>query len=178
MFGKKIPKDVWVMLGAFALMVAATAAVVYWPQSRKLERLEAQIVADTEALKLDGEKTKVIPDMQRRLESMRSRYRGWDRKLPRQQDLGQFLSEISTQLRHKQLASRTIEPRNPQREELFHTLPIIIKLDGSYASLVEFLRGMREMERLTRVQTMKILSNPAEEDVEIEVQLNIYFTES
>ncbi len=140
----------------------------------------------TEQMSLDsGHKScEKLPDLARQVGQMQARYKNMDRRLPKQQELGAFLKEISSDLAEAKLVNQSIEPGSPQREQLYHTLPIVMKFQGSYLSLAAFLKRIQDMERLTRVQTLIIGPNHEESrkttdgDLSIELHLNIYFTES
>ena len=110
---------------------------------------------------------------------MRSDYSNFDRRLPRQKELGGFLREISGHLADEKLSNQLFEPGKPSREELYHTLPIIMRFKGSYLSLGALLQRIEKMQRLTCVQKLKI-DAPAggRDEMDIELKLNIYFTES
>ena len=109
---------------------------------------------------------------------MKLQYKDFGRRLPKRRELGGFLREISGHLNQGDLSNQLIEPGNPSREELFHTLPIIMRFKGSYLSLAGFLQRIDKMERLTRVQTLKITREKQGDSLDIELQMNIYFTES
>ncbi|HAU37240.1 MAG TPA: hypothetical protein DCX07_05935 [Phycisphaerales bacterium] len=175
---KMIAKDTWVVLGVLVVMGAA-AAFVYVPQSRKLNELRGEVVSQEEAIKMDLQRAAVVPEIRNQVQEMRSRYINWQRRLPKQKELGQFLREISTQISDQSLSNQVIEPGNPAREELYHTLPIIMKFGGPYPAMAQFLKGLENMERLTRVQRIRIKNDPKKDgEVDVELRLNIYFTES
>jgi Tfp pilus assembly protein PilO len=176
---KKPNRDNWIMLGILGAMSLAVALAVYLPQARELERLRCQIVTQKTLLETDAEKVAVVPIMLRQVQAMRSLYKDFDRKLPKQKELGSFLRQISGNLAQERLANQLIEPRNPTKEELFHTLPIVMKFEGNYLSMANFLKRIDRMERVTRVQKMVVQKGDGgEENLNIELQMNIYFTES
>jgi Tfp pilus assembly protein PilO len=119
--------------------------------------------------------------MVRQVEEMKTLYQNFDRRLPGRQELGGFLREISSNLSEEGFTNKVIEPAQPARETLFHTLPIILRFRGSYPSLASFLQRLERMERLTQVQRLSVAragSKMAGDDLRIEVRMNIYFTES
>ncbi len=88
---------------------------------------------------------------------------------------------IGSHLETENLSGQLIEPGSPSSDELFHTLPIILRFNGSYLSVASFLNKLEGMERLTRVQKLQIRRDkksgrPGE--LEVELHINIYFTES
>ncbi len=97
--------------------------------------------------------------------------------MPQSKELAGFLTEISAILASEQITNQSIEPGDPVREELYHTLPIIMKFEGSYLSLASLLKRIDEMERLTRVQKMAIKTDDNSKSVNIELHMNIYFAE-
>ena len=171
-------KDGLIVLGIVLLLVTVAVLFVYRPQSRELDSLKEQIKAAEAELDVQSNKAIVVPEVARRVDRMKARYKDFDRRLPRRQELGGFLREISANLGEGSLSDQLIEPGSPKREEFFHTLPIIMKFRGSYLATAQFLKRIGGMERLTRIQKLKIESGSNEEDLSIELQLNIYFTES
>ncbi len=173
-----ITRDNLLILGILAVIVIVAIVVVYMPQGRKLDELRAEVASLKRSLEDDVLKASVVPKMLRQVETMKSQYKDFDRRLPKRKELGGFLREISGNLAEEQLSNYLIEPGNPTRKELFHTLPIIMKFHGSYLALASFLQRIDKMERLTRVEKLRINSNPKEPGLNIELQMNIYFTES
>ena len=170
---------------ATAPVVGSVSLAVYVPQGRRLDQVRAQAAAQKLAMESDFQKSRVLPEMVRQVEEMKSRYRNMDRRLPKQKELGGFLREISLNMVQQRLSNQIIEPGKPSEMELYHTLPIIMKFQGTYLSAANFLKKIDEMERLARVQRMVIgLDGHADKDdkgessLNIELQLNIYFTES
>lgn len=168
------------MLGILAAMVIGFMAVVYIPQRLRLEEIRGKIATEKNQLASDGQKAAVIPEMLRQVQDLKKVYKNFDRRLPKRQELGGFLREISGHMAEEQLSDQLIEPGNPTPEDLFHTLPIIMRFKGSYLSLGSFLKQLETMERLTRVQKLIIDSENKEKEgiLDIELQMNIYFTES
>ena len=131
-------------------------------------------------METDDVNAKVVPQMVQQIEGLKRRYQGFERRLPRRKELGGFLHEITSVLASEKLHNQLTEPGSPKREAFFHTLPIIMRFQGSYLSLASLLKRIDGMERLTRVQKLSISrgSTDKQEDLNIELQLNIYFKES
>jgi len=174
----RLTTDNWIMLGIVGALVAASIVFAYLPQSRKLSEIHEAITSQKLALEANAKEAKVVPDMIRQIHEMKKRYKGFDRRMPKRKELAGFLLEISRILDTEQLSNTQTRPGNPTREELYHTLPIIMKFEGSYTSLASLLERIDKMERLTRVQRLSISKEPKNEGLEIEVEMNIYFTES
>ncbi len=170
--------DNWIAIAVTAGIVVMAIFVVYQPQGDKLEALQAEIASRQNTLEDDSVKASVVPDMVRQIEAMKKRYTGFNRRMPKRKELAGFLQEISSILASEELANQLTVPGDPRQEELFHTLPIIMEFQGSYLSLASLLQRIEKMERLARIQRLSVTQETGEESLDIEVQLNIYFTES
>jgi len=174
----RLTKDSLVVLGILAAGIVVTVLLVYRPQSQEVDRLQTQIASMKTSLADDAQKASVVPTMLRQVEDLRKEFSGWDRQLPTgRDDLGGFLKEIS--LAQENIVSEEMKPGKPTQEHLYHKLPIIMRFRGSYLALAKFLSRINGMERLTRVN--KLVLQPAasgKEGLDVELHLNIYFTES
>jgi Tfp pilus assembly protein PilO len=181
---KQITRDNLIVTGVLLGVVAATTALVYMPQKKTLHQLQTRIARQEIHLVDNAGRASSVPSLLRHVQAMKKRYSNFDRRLPEQQELGGFLREISGNLsEERSLSNQLIEPGNPSRSKLFHTLPIILRFQGSYLSLASFLKRMEQTERLTQVEKLSITScSPAPagttQGVDIELLMNIYFTES
>jgi Tfp pilus assembly protein PilO len=176
-------KDSWIILGIVVVLVAVATGVVYWPQAQRLDELREQMAQREQTLTVSAEKVSVVPTMLREVEALKARYKGWERRLPKRKELGEFLKEISGYMAEHDLTNQSIEPGSPTRERLFHRFPIIIRFEGDYMQTAAFLKRLDGMQRLTRIQRLRV-SRPRSsdkertDDLKVEMQLNIYFTES
>lgn len=170
-------KETIAVLGLVAALAIGAAVFVYLPQKRKLHEIRAQIAAQKIRMESVSAEARVVPGMVRQVQSMKARYKGFDRKLPKSRELFGFLEKIGKHLEDAKLSSEGIQPDRPVREGLFHTLPIIMRCQGHYLELTRFLTEIDKMERLTRVQKLLIRAGPNMSDLNIEVHMNIYFTE-
>jgi len=179
----RIGKDTWIVLGILVAMVTGAAIFIYHGQGKQLDNLKLKITNAKATLKTQGQTVAVVPALIKQVDAMRARYKNFDRRLPVRQELGGFLRDISAHLGDEKFSDQVIEPGSPTREDLFHTLPIIMRFRGSYLTSVDFFKRIDEMPRLTRIQKLKIMRKPVkgekdDEKLDIELQLNIYFTES
>ncbi len=174
-------KDSIIMLGILAAIIICAVLFVFIPQAKKLDEIRSQIAAEKTSLEADAQKVRIIPQMLRHIEAMKNRYNErWEKKLPRLKELGGFLREIGQNLEEADLSGKLIESGSPKKEELFHTLPIVMRFQGSFGALSKFLKRLDDMERLARIQKLNITADnkhvPAKLDIQL--QMNIYFTDA
>ena len=183
-------KDNLVVAALLGGMVIAAMILIYFPQSRDLGELRMSIATQRADLDAKSKQALIVPDFLRHINAMKNRYKNFHTRLPRSKELGGFLKEISRLLAGEGLATTHFQSGTPSEEELFNTLPINMKLTGSYRSLGRLLKNINGMKRFTRVQRLVLIrpapragtedgDSGADRELEIELQLNIYFiTES
>ena len=86
----RIIKESWVVLLVLAGAVAASVLLVYIPQSRKHDELRGAIVLQELELVTESAKAGVVPKLLTQVNSMKKRYKDFDRRLPRKQELAMF----------------------------------------------------------------------------------------
>lgn len=165
-------------LAAAVALVAVATLLVYRPQSRKLDEIRQNVASAQESLMADTRRASIVPELVRQIDEMKKRYSGFERKLPPNQDLGEFLAQITNDLKEEALSDAEIEPKSPLKGELYQTLPILMRCEGSYLSVASFLQRLDKMQRLARVHTLRILPGQKGSSFQVEMLLNIYFTES
>ncbi len=176
---QRLKLENWIAAGILVVACAAATLFAYRPQGRKLQAIQSQAALQQSDLAKDLERALFVPQMMREVKALKARYSGFDRRLPQRKELAGFLREITSIFASEELSNLSTEPGSPTREELYHTLPIIMKFQSSYLSLATLLERIDKMERLTRVQKLSIAkSGEKDDDLKIELRMNIYFKES
>lgn len=171
-------KDNAILLGLAAAMAAVAALAVYVPQHLRLEEYRSQALAQQAVLDDEAHKVAVVPELIRQVQTLKDRYGDFDRRLPKRQELHEFLKQVNSALTRSDLANLSIEPGNPTREEYFHTLPIVMKFRTDYLTLSSFLDQLEGMQRLSRVQRLVLHREEKDQELSVELQMSIFFTES
>ncbi len=171
--------ETWMMSVLTVAFVTSAIVVVYLPQARELRSIKTMVASRRLALAESSKKAAVIPRMMREVQSLRSRYKDFDRRLPRSKELGGFLQEITAIQQDSALLDPRMETGSPMSEELFNTMPIKMRLRGRYMALTDFLKRLGNMQRLTRVQRLMITALGEDtHELGVELLLNIYFTKT
>lgn len=165
-------------------MVTAALLVGFWflvdrPQRRQLNELNDQIARASAQVAEDATEAQRIPAMRIELERLRAKYADIDQGLPSQQELHEFLREISMTARSQNLIGEEIQPGTPHNGPLYNRLPIVMNFQCSFADLVGFLNKLDRMKRMTRVESLRVTPLKADSgQLQVRMQVNIYFTKS
>lgn len=164
--------------GIFAIMLGGYFLGVWRTQSRWMERARTELAAKRRQVNADTLTASRVDPLRRDIEALKQRYNNdWDRRLPKSQDLAKFLREISGNLAQDNLSSQFFQPGSPNRGPLYNRLPINMKFAGDFLGLGRFLRHIDGMTRLTRVERLTIEPRQDEAGLNVELGMNIYFTE-
>ncbi len=148
------------------------------PLSARQHELHAEIASKESQLATFQADASRLPQVAMEVERLRLRLERVDKRLPRQQELTQFIKDLTHLSQQSSLRRLTTEPASPKRFERFGEHPIALTFQGRFPDVFAFLQQTEEMERLTRVRNVHIRSIDAEQGmVDVKVLLSIYFSE-
>jgi Tfp pilus assembly protein PilO len=168
----------WVALVAFCVLSGAYVIFVHVPLTSRLNDLRAEVSRTEAKIAEDKVSADRIEPLRREVDESRRQFKDFDRRLPRQQELGEFLREISNTAQEQHLESQRIQPGSPTRDKLYNRMPIILNFNGSFTDVVGFLEGLGKLTRLTRIERIEMKPTGEGQNLQVEMQVNIYFTES
>jgi Tfp pilus assembly protein PilO len=169
----------WLLAVGMLLMAAAFYALEYRPQEQQLLSLHQRIAAAQGDLKVNQERARALPDVAADVRSLRARL---DRvkRLPPQEELSQTTGDLAALGQQLALQDFRLEPGSSQRGELFNCLDVSLDFSGDFRDVITFLRDADEMQRLTRVKSVRIVSTDKAKpgQVNVQVAMDLYFAPS
>jgi Tfp pilus assembly protein PilO len=168
----------WLLAGGATLIVIAFYAMVYRPETRRLTGLSLTIDQRERELAAVRLQARVLQQVQADINQLNQKLKDF-KKLPASpSDLGQYEIDISELARRDNIHARSVSWSGmPKRDEQLCQLPISIKLDGDFTSVYAFLCDMQNLSRLTRVQSMTIKGANSDGNVQVELVMNLYYSE-
>jgi Tfp pilus assembly protein PilO len=121
----KVPNDTWIMFAVLTAILAVFVLGIYLPQSRQMGTLQNQITKDREDIARDAGAVAVVPSLVRRVHELQVQYKDFDRRLPKEVDVGAFYRDVSASFTEEKLARPYMAIQSPVREELYTTLPTV-----------------------------------------------------
>ena len=168
----------WVLGTAMCVMVVGFYLFAYRPAGIRMASLRQEIDIKQRELKDNQSRTKVRPELEQRVNELQRKVDRFDKKLPRQQDFGQFYNDITFLGRQSALTKCSVEPAAvPKRNDKFVELPIDLRFEGNFLNVFSFLRQIDQMQRLTRIHNLKVTSKGHAGQVEVQLSMNIYYAE-
>ena len=162
-----------VALGAVIFLFAG-----YLPAKHRLDALHMQIQSTTREVEEKQNKAQHLPLLALEVQELESRVRDYDRQFPKQDDLGDFIKDITRVSRQLALGDWKYAPVVPKRGDGYFELPIQMNFVGEFVNVYSFLTEVEHLQRLTRVRRVAIKTKDFKSGmVEVEIGLNIYFSE-
>jgi Tfp pilus assembly protein PilO len=164
---------------ALIVVLCGFVAFVYRPGSQRLDVLRRLTEEQHRQLTSNRMHVQILPDVMLEVDRMQGRLERFDKKLPRQPELGPFINDITEVSHQASLRKVSVDPGMPARTELYTEWPITLKFEGDFASVFAFLRRTEVMQRLTHVKGLKVraIDNGKSGQVQVELSMNIYFSE-
>ncbi len=175
----KLLKENWMFVAAIMALAIGFLLTAHCAQRRHLEDLRTEIAQTRVAIDTDSARAASVPQLVAQVDHLKNQFQDFDHRLPRQQELGEFLRDISSLARSGAFSGQAIEPGSPAHGSLYDCLPIIMHFNCRFADLAAFLEGLGGMKRLSRVEKLDVQPDSSGSGLlRVETQINIYFTES
>ena len=172
----------WWLGGAMLLLWAAFLLLGYRPITRRQATLEQQIAMLQSELSTSSSKAGALPQVAGEVKIQRLKLDGANR-LPKQNDLAQFIRDITQLSQQSSLKKFQYKPEPRQRGQLFCQLPVKLTFEGDFVNVFSFLRQTETMQRLTRTRSIALSTKDRNDhsgggngNVKAEVSMSIYFS--
>jgi len=146
--------QVLMAIGA-ALAVAAFYLVIYQPQSRQAMQLADRIVSQQKELSAETATAQNLPMVEAQVKSLNDHMAGLKR-VPTQPDIGDFIRDINQLSQESSLTKLDVQPGAARQSAIYDERPVKLTFQGDFAGVFQFLQGVEGLQRLTRVQSVKL----------------------
>lgn len=168
----------WGLVAVLLLLGGGIYSCWIRPQRAALQGAWAHIAMAEAELRQDQDRIGSLPKVELEIQQLRQRKERFNKTLPRQQDLAQFVNDVTRISRQAALEKLCWHlDLQPRRSDRLTEVPIRFSFEGDFQpGVVQFLRGTQDMQRLVRVGKLTLRSGDASDGhVKAEVTMNIYF---
>lgn len=144
-----------------AVLVLATACFGIFPLYQHTREDENQIHTLRDGLaRFDG-LSRTVAQVEAELEPVKARLAEAETRLPTSGAMDQFITQLAKVAEEVGLQVQMINPRDIQQGDNYRVMPIEIAGSGSFETCYKFLTGLRQMDRLTRLDNLSIEIDPS-----------------
>jgi Tfp pilus assembly protein PilO len=166
------------LIGAVLVTAVIFYAAVYRPETGRLGDLSSSIAQRERELNVAQTQTGVLPQVEADIHRLKDELKDFQRLPANPQDLGQFQIEMSELAKYDNLRGLQVRWSGmPKRDESLCQLPISLKFDGNFLDVYSFLCDVEKLSRLTRVQSLTVKCPNADGNVEVDLVMNLYYSE-
>lgn len=164
-------------------VMAGLVGTTWWFGVKKVNERAELLRAETSAkqaqlLKL-REATADVENLSSRIEDLQEAIDFFERKLPREEEVGRILDEVSQAAMRNHLEIRSFEPMIAQRGSHYSDRPIKLQLAGDFEGFYAYMLEIEALKRITRVTKMQLTKMQDQNGaMEAELVLNIFFEPS
>ena len=174
---------------AAAVMVCGFVLFRYLPLQRKTKFLRQAYAAQMLAISKASAESQQIPIIRERLLQLQTAVGNYERQIPAQRELGEFLQRIANLMNERNLQGQLIQPgkeimvrqaHHPERSRgkagELNCIPVNMQCKGRLSQIFEFYRRVQGLDRLVRIEHVKLV-NDGDFGGEVIMQINavIYY---
>ncbi len=167
-----------VTLATIAVAVVFTLGV-YLPQSRQTKRLRDETLQLKSELASQQTKLAGAAQLYDAVQRSAARQAGFDRAIPPQDELGDFLENIDQIARQSGLGEMNVVPSDVVEGANLNCHPIEMNFRGDLAGIYGFLRQIESLPRIVRVQRLELGSmEGAGAELAASLTVHVYYRRS
>lgn len=147
----------------WVVIVLLSAAILYGgyryfiePEQQALAKMERQEKQLRESFLIKKEQVVNLPAYREQMIEIQDRFGVVLKQLPNKTEVPALLIDISQAGLSRGLVFNQFKPGNPRTQEFYVTLPISVKVSGSYHQLAEFISDLAALPRIVTVGDMVI----------------------
>ncbi len=161
---------------AAAVMVCGFVLFRYLPLQRKTKFLRQAYAAQMLAISKASAESQQIPTIREQLLGLQTAVGNYERQIPAQRELGEFLQRIANLMNEHNLQGQLIQPGKEIKAGELNCIPVNMQCKGRLSQIFEFYRRVQGLDRLVRIEHVKLV-NDGDFGGEVIMQINavIYY---
>jgi Tfp pilus assembly protein PilO len=140
-------------------MVCGFVLFRYLPLQRKTQSLRQAYAAQMLAISKASAESRQIPIIRVQLLGLQTSVGNYERQIPAQRELGEFLQRIADLMNEHNLKGQMIQPGKEIKAEELSCIPVNMQCKGRLSQIFEFYRRMQGLDRLVRIEHIKLVND-------------------
>ena len=144
---------------AAAVMVCGFVLFRYLPLQRKTKFLRQAYAAQMLAISKASAESQQIPTVREQLLQLQTAVGNYERQIPVQRELGEFLQKIANLMNEHNLQGQMIQPGKEIKAGELNCIPVNMQCKGRLSQIFEFYRRVQGLDRLVRIEHVKLVND-------------------
>ena len=152
---------------AFVLILVLYIFFGWLPAQEEIERQTANVDSENQLLIKNLNFVKDLPKKQREYAELEKQLKVALSMLPKQSQIPDLLESVSWAGKDSGLEFSVFRPGKETVKQIYAEVPVDLKITGTYAQLLTFLKRVGEMPRIVDVKELDIISSQKDEGLTI-----------
>jgi Tfp pilus assembly protein PilO len=144
---------------AAAAMVCGFVLFRYLPLQRRMKSLRQAHAAQMLAISKASAESQQIPTTREQLLQLQTAVGNYERQIPAQRELGEFLQRIANLMNEHNLRGQLIQPGKEIKAGELNCIPVNMQCKGRLLQIFEFYRRVQGLDRLVRIEHVKLVND-------------------
>jgi Tfp pilus assembly protein PilO len=167
---------VLITVASAAVVAGAVGFFAIYPMCQNMRNDQKVIVERRASLAKLQEVTHRITNLQQEVQRLEGALRFFDSRLPAQTEIDVILREVWLIAESKALTPRSVRTKKPESGPRCNTQPITMAFEGPFDSFYQFLMGIEQLPRITKVRELTIQKSATQEgNILVDMTVDIYF---
>jgi Tfp pilus assembly protein PilO len=145
---------------------AAAAAIIcgfvllrYMPLRKGMNSLRQARAAEMLAISKASAESQQMPAIREQLQQLRAEMKNYERQVPAQRELGEFLQKITNLMNEHNLRGQVIQIDEEIKAGELSCIPVSMQCKGRLSQIFEFYRCVQGLDRLVRIERVKLVND-------------------
>jgi Tfp pilus assembly protein PilO len=144
---------------AAAAMIFGFVLFRYLPLQRKIAFLRQAHAAQMLAVSKASAESQQVPTIREQLLQLQTAVGNYERRIPAQRELGEFLQRIADLMNEHNLQGQMIQLGKEIKAGELNCIPVNMQCKGRLSQIFEFYRRLQGLDRLVRIEHIKLVND-------------------
>src|SRR5436190_4647250 len=156
LFGPQGPPG-WLVTGGMASIALAYVFLAYLPSQKAMRTMRQQLDEKRNYILEADKKYSSAPDKRYELDSARKYVKQWQTDAPDPTQADRLQSQVSQKASVAGVKVVKLQAQQSKPHGLFAEYPILVSVEGNFAGIFDFFRGVEELPQTVWLQDVKLL---------------------
>ena len=156
LFGPQGPPG-WLVTGGMASIALAYIFLAYFPSQKAMRTMRQQLEEKRNYILEADKKYAAAPNKRHELESARQYIKRWQADAPDPPQAARLQSQVSQKANLAGVRVVKLQAQQSKSRGLIAEYPLLVSVEGSFAGIFNFFRGVEELPQTVWLQDVKLL---------------------
>jgi len=148
-----------VICAAASVMIFGFVLFRYMPLQRRIASLRQAHAAQMLAVSKVSAESQQVPTIREQLLQLQTAVGNYERQIPAQRELGEFLQRIANLMNEHNLQGQMIQLGKEIKAGELNCIPVNMQCKGRLSQIFEFYRRLQGLDRLVRIEHIKLVND-------------------